>query len=126
RPICDRPQIYQKAYYEAHKAHPDRLADDTFAAAALDYMQLKGGKTTPVDGLIPAARLKVRANKKYLAPLHREHRAEEACRDRPSLGRRARRTDLPRTHGGDYQQAALHADHRRHEPRQASNPVEAP
>src|SRR5262249_34954397 len=60
---------YQKALEIAHTAPPNESANDTFAAAALAYMQHKGGKVTPVDGLIPAARLKARANKSYLAPI---------------------------------------------------------
>jgi len=60
---------YQKALEAAHKAPASQYAHDTFAAAALAYMQHKSGKVTPVDGLIPAARLKVRANKKYLAAI---------------------------------------------------------
>lgn len=62
-------EIYQAAYEEAHKPQPGELADDTFAKAALDYMRHNGGKVTPTDGLIPAHRLKVRANKKYLHPI---------------------------------------------------------
>ncbi len=62
-------EIYQAAYEEAHKPQPGELSDGTFAKAALDYMRHKGGRVTPTDGLIPAHRLKVRANKKYLHPI---------------------------------------------------------
>src|SRR5262249_60784532 len=62
-------RIYQEAYEAAHKKPVDEIGDDTFAAAALSYMRNKGSKTTPTDGLIPAHRLKVRANKKYLLPI---------------------------------------------------------
>ncbi len=60
---------YQKALEAAHREPSSKAANDTFAAAALAYMQHKGGKVTPVDGLIPAHRLKTRANKSYLAPI---------------------------------------------------------
>jgi hypothetical protein len=59
-------EIYQEAYEQAYKKPEDEIDPDTFAAAALAYMKHNGGKTTPIDGLIPAARLKVRANKRYL------------------------------------------------------------
>lgn len=62
-------RIYQEAYEEAHRERPGELADGTFAKAAINYMRNKGTKTTPTDGLIPAYRLKIRANKKYLHPI---------------------------------------------------------
>src|SRR5262249_7964533 len=62
-------RIYQEAYEAAHKKPVDEIGDDTFAAAALSYMRNKGSKTTPTDGLIPAHRLKVGENKKYLLPI---------------------------------------------------------
>jgi integrase len=60
---------YQKAYEEAHKPREGEVESDTFAAAAISYMKNKGSKKSPVDGLIPASRLKVRANKRYLYPV---------------------------------------------------------
>lgn len=61
--------VYQKAYEDAHRPRAHEAGKDTFAAAAVSYMRSKGSKTTPVDGLIPASRLKVRANKSYLIPI---------------------------------------------------------
>ena len=60
---------YQKAYEEAHKPREGEVESDTFAAAAISYMKSKGSQRSPVDGLIPASRLKVRANKRYLYPI---------------------------------------------------------
>jgi integrase len=60
---------YQKAYDEAHKPREHETGQDSFAAAALSYMRNKGPQSSPVDGLIPADRLKARANKKYLIPI---------------------------------------------------------
>ena len=62
-------EIYQEAYEEAHKPREDEVESDTFAAAAISYMKHKGSQKSPVDGLIPASRLKVRANKRYLYPI---------------------------------------------------------
>lgn len=61
--------IYQEAYEEAHKPREDEVDSDTFSAAAISYMKNKGSQKSPVDGLIPASRLKVRANKRYLYPI---------------------------------------------------------
>lgn len=60
---------YDRELLEAQKPREAESGRGTFAEAALSYMRNKGSQSSPVDGLIPADRLKVRGNKKYLIPI---------------------------------------------------------
>lgn len=62
-------KVYQDAHTEAHRVRDGEVSADSFAACVIRYLNAKGGKSTPVDHLIPETRFKVRANKSYLVPI---------------------------------------------------------